>query len=75
MAQAISPGEITVMLQNVEYALPSIVCFVQSSVVIESSMNGTTWSELTGANTIGLMTGARLIRCPSANAALVCKKY
>jgi hypothetical protein len=71
----LQPGEVFPMLQNVEYGLPSYPVFVQSSVAIESSNDGTTWAALTGANTTGILCGARAVRCPTAASSITIKKY
>jgi hypothetical protein len=71
----LSPGEVQAIAQNVEYALPSFLVYIQSSVAIESTSDGTTWGALTGANTVGVLCAARAIRCPTASASIICKRY
>jgi hypothetical protein len=75
MPYGLSPGVATPILQNIQYGLPATLCFVQSSVAIESSVDGSAWAALTGANTIGVVCAAGFIRCPTANAVVICKKY
>jgi len=76
MPFSLSPGESTLCLQNVAYALPATYCFIQSSLAMETSLDGSTgWAALTGANTTGVGASGGFIRCPTANATVICKKY
>jgi hypothetical protein len=63
-----------VVLQNVQYAMPSRLCFVTSSVAVEGSNNGTSWTAATGVDTLGAWVGSLYLRCPTSNALVVCKK-
>jgi hypothetical protein len=73
--ESIPIGKSTALLQNVQYALPPKLVFITSSVAVESSIDGTVWTAATGANTTGIMIGALFVRCPTANAVVVCKAY
>lgn len=75
MPALIPVGPPTTILQNVQYALPARLTFLTSSVAVEQSLNGTTWSAVTGAETTGSNAGGVFLRCPSANALVVCKGY
>jgi hypothetical protein len=64
----LSAGGAYPILEDVVYALPPKRCFVQSTVAIEASVDNSTWAALTGANTTGIQTAARFIRCTTAAA-------
>lgn len=68
-------GTPTVILQNVQYACPARLTFVTSSVAIEGSNNGTSWTAITGADTVGANLASVYVRCPTANALIVAKGY
>lgn len=65
--QAISAGVPTTITQNVAYALPSPSCWMQSSAVVETSLDGSTWAAVS-ASTTGVQTAAVFVRCTTANA-------
>jgi hypothetical protein len=69
----LSVGVPTSIAQNVVYALPTVLCFLSSSVAIEGSLDGTTWTALTGANTTGVYAGVAFVRCPTAAAIVNCE--
>jgi len=73
--QSIPIGPATVILQNVQYALPAKLVYLTASVPVEGSNNGTSWTAMTGADTTGVNAGSLFVRCPSANALVVCKSY
>lgn len=73
--QSLALGMPWTLIQGVAYALPSRVCLVQSSAALEVSADGTTWSALTGANTVGAQSGAAFIRSPVGNATVTCKAF
>lgn len=75
MAYSIPSGAYTQISQNVAYALPPKLCFVQSTVAIDSSADGTTWAALTGANTTGVNCAAAWIRCTTASPFVMVKTY
>lgn len=68
----LSYGETTPLNQNEVYGLPPGLCFVLSSVAIEHSADGTTWTAFTGANTVGAQTAAKFIRCTTGAAQARC---
>lgn len=72
--QQIPQGVPTTLLQNEVAALPANNCFVFSSAAIDASVDGTTWGALTGANTTGIQTGARFVRCPLSGAIVSAKR-
>jgi hypothetical protein len=69
----ISGGPWVTIAQNVIYALPSRQVYIQSNVAIESSIDGTTFTALTGANTTGVLTSATFIRSTLGPANIVAK--
>jgi len=71
---AIPVGVPTSIVQNQVYGLPNKLVFLQSTVAIEGSLDATTWTAITGANTTGVNSAARFIRCPTAAAIINCKK-
>ena len=67
-------GVVTNIAQNVVYATPAIACMVSSSVVLEISMDGTTFTAmLVSAVSSAVLVAAPFIRCPSASAIVICK--
>jgi hypothetical protein len=66
--QSIPVGRPVTLTQNVSYALPARLCFVTSSAALEFSNDESTWTALTGANTTGVNSGARFVRCPASTA-------
>lgn len=71
-AFVIPVGVPTVIAQTNQYALPSRACLVQSSAVLETSLDGSTWAAVT-ATTTGTVLGACLARCTSGTATVLCK--
>jgi hypothetical protein len=71
--QSIPLGPSTLILQNVVYALPAKLCTILSSAAIDGSTDGSTWSAITGANTVGASTAASFIRCTTGNTTVTCK--
>jgi hypothetical protein len=69
----LSTGVPTTIAQNAVYSLPTVLCFISSSVAIEASLDGTTWAALAGANTTGVYCGAAFVRCPTAAAIINCE--
>jgi hypothetical protein len=70
----IQVGVITNILQNVVYATPARACVVASSVVLEISMDGTTFvAMLVSAVTSAPIVAAPFFRCPTANAIVIFK--
>jgi hypothetical protein len=70
----IQVGVATNILQNVVYAMPARACVVSSSVVLEISMDGTTFvAMLVSAVGSSPLVAAPFIRCPSANAIVIAK--
>jgi hypothetical protein len=59
------------ILQNVEYALPSITVRVHSLAAVEISVDGTAWDALTNAETVGAEAGSVFLRCPGGNTTVV----
>lgn len=75
MAYGIPAGQATTLTQNVVYGLPSKLCYVQSSLAVESSVDGTTWAALTGANTVGVACAGSWIRCTTGAPVVIVKLY
>lgn len=71
---AVPIGVPTSVLQNQVVGLPSKLCFIQSTVAIDGSVDGTTWVAMTGANTTGVNSGARFARCTTAAVSILAKK-
>lgn len=65
----------TTITQNVAYALPPGLNFIRSSAAIEDSLDNSAWTALAGANTTGINTGARFVRCTTANALVSVRSY
>lgn len=66
--QLLSPGLTVNFVQNNIYALPSKRCHVTSSAALEYSLDQTTWTAATGANTVGMEVSAGFLRCPGGAA-------
>ena len=66
-------GPMQTITQNVAYAMPAKATTIQSLAAIESSIDGSTWAALTGANTTGVKTAARFVRCTTGATQVVCK--
>lgn len=75
MPELLMSGDSTALLQNVVYSLPAFVCHLTSTVVVETSVDNSTWTALTGSNTTGATTSAKFVRCPSANTLVSVKRY
>lgn len=73
--EALGPGALTTILQNIVYVLPPKVCRIQSSAAIEGSLDGTTFAAMTGADTTGVDTVAGFIRCTTGTAKVLVKTY
>jgi hypothetical protein len=67
-------GVPTLLTQNVPIALPNKLVFISSTLAIESSLDNSTWAALTGANTTGVNTVARFIRCTTGAPTVLCKR-
>jgi hypothetical protein len=61
------------LIQNQVYALPARLTYVTSTAAVDISVNSSTWSALTGANTLGVYTSASFVRCTTAGSSIVCK--
>jgi hypothetical protein len=64
----------TALVQNQVYGLPNPLLFIRSTLALESSVDGTTWAALTGADTTGVNTAARWIRCTTGAPTVNIKK-
>src|SRR4030095_2514986 len=71
---ALTTGQSIVMNQNEVYALPSGQNFVTSSLAVDQSVDNTTWTALTGANTTGVNCGAKYLRCTTGAPTVRCVK-
>lgn len=60
--------------QNVAYALPTELVYIQSSAVVETSLDNSTYAAVS-ASTTGVLTAALFVRCTTANAIISCKQY
>lgn len=71
--QLLALGMPWTITQNTTYALPAKLCNVKSSAALESSVDGTTWGAVTGADTTGAWVNGVFIRCTTGNALVLCK--
>lgn len=72
--QSLMSGVPTVIAQTTAYALPPRGCFIQSTVALEVSVDGTTYVTL-AASTTGAQTGATFVRCTTAPTTVIVKKF
>ena len=70
---ALEVGPPVVILEDIAYALPGRVVRVHSLAAIEFSIDKSTWSALTGANTVGAECGAGFVRCTTAATTVMVK--
>mgnify|MGYP001615228141 CR=1 FL=1 len=71
----LSAGVVTVVAQTTTYILPPVVVFLQSTVAMELSPDGTTFTLIT-ATTTGVTTGCVAARCTtSTTCAVIVKRY
>jgi len=71
---AFMSGVPTVVAQTTAYALPPVLCFIQSTVALEVSVDGTTYAVLAGSTT-GTNTAATFARCTTSTATVIVKRY
>lgn len=71
----ISRNTLVTITQNVAYALPPGLNFIRSNTALEDSLDNSTFAALAGANTTGINTGARFVRCTTANALVSVRSY
>jgi hypothetical protein len=64
-------GAATLIKQNEVYGLPSVLVQVSTSVACQTSVDGTNWLAFTSDT----VTAAAFIRCITANATVICKKF
>lgn len=69
MLEVLSAGGHYTLEPNVSYALPALVCRIQSAAAVEGSLDNSTFAALTGANTTGIETAMRFIRVVSTTTA------
>lgn len=75
MIYVLSAGPVHEIAQNEVYALPGKKCFVFSNNAVEvSNLEGSEFTPLTGADTVGAYTSAAFIRAPGAAGANVSVK-
>lgn len=74
VTQSLMSGVPTIIAQTTAYALPSRGCFIQSTVALEVSVDGTAYTTL-ASSTTGTQTGATFVRCTTAPATVIVKKY
>jgi hypothetical protein len=61
------------MTEDVEYALPTCINYVQATVAVEASVDGVTWAALTNGTT-GVTTAANFVRCTTAASVIIVKR-
>jgi len=61
-----------VIAQTTKYALPARAVWIQSTAVLETSLDDSTYTAVT-ATTTGVVTGAAFARCTSGTATVLCK--
>lgn len=71
--ELLSPGRPHTIAQNVVHALPSMAVHLQSSAVVETSLDGSTWAAVS-ASTTGVTLAALFVRCTTANAIVSIKR-
>jgi Concanavalin A-like lectin/glucanases superfamily len=71
---SISTGVATDLVQNRSYGLPPRLAHVTSTTTVEVSMDGTTFTPLVGAETVGARTGAAFIRSTNATCSIIAKE-
>lgn len=64
-------GPVHTILRDVVYALPARTCRLQANGVIQISMDGTTFADLTGSNTLGAETNAPFARAHADDTLLI----
>jgi hypothetical protein len=68
-------GVVFAAAQNGEYALPSTLVFLHSTAAVETSIDGTNWTALTGGSTTGVVTADPFVRCTGGACSIIVKKY
>lgn len=72
VATVISIGVPTVLAQSAIYALPARACLVQSTAVLETSIDNSSYTAVT-ATTTGVVLAAGFAKCTSGTATVLCK--
>lgn len=72
VATVVAIGVPTVFAQSKIYALPARATFVQSSAVLETSLDNSTYTSVS-ATTTGILLAACFARCTSGTATVSCK--
>lgn len=66
----LTTGVTTAMVQNTVYALPAITVFLRATDVLETSLDGNTFSRVT-ATTTGLEIADMCVRCTTVTTCVV----
>lgn len=74
--ELLSVGYTHTLTQNAVYALPSVAVWIQSSGLIQTSLDGTNWTaDITASTTSGVVTSAPFVRSTLASTIVSVKKY
>lgn len=70
----LTTGPVHAITQNVVYALPGRTVRVFAAAAVEVSLDGSTFTALTGSNTVsGALTAAPFLRCATGNTTVIIK--
>lgn len=73
MTTLLTTGVSNAIAQTTSYALPAVTMFLQSSVAVELSADGSTFVAV-AASTTGVTTSAVAVRCTTAPAIVTIKR-
>ncbi len=69
-------GVPTLVTQTTSYALPPVIVHLTATAAVEISADNSTFTALTGGNTVGAFTSAGWVRCTgSTTCTVVVKKF
>lgn len=72
MTQSLMIGPVTQLTQNIAYALPARQVRLQSTAVLQVSIDGSSYSDLT-ATTTGTDVTAVFVKCTTGTCNVVCR--
>lgn len=72
--ETLSAGRQYTVVEDVAYALPPTLNYIQASAAVETSIDNSNWAVLTGGTT-GAVTAAAFIRCTGSTAIISVKRY
>lgn len=73
MTTLLTTGVSNAIAQTTSYALPAVTVYLQSTVAVELSPDGSTFA-LVAASTTGIQTAALAVRCTTAPAIVTIKR-